>query len=147
MIGKIRGTASLCTTFVLFVTVACSGTDSNGPSGPAGTYTLQTVNGAALPLVTPDPDDPAIRGELLSWVVTLKSDNTFSSTMTGRTTDHGVVTNPEPLIYSGTYSLSGSNLRMTESDGSYVDGVLAGLTLIITTPGTYGTLIFAFKRS
>lgn len=144
MIGKTRRTARLVGMCALSLSVACSGTDATGLSGPEGSYTLQTVNAKPLPLVTPDPDDPAIYGELLSWVITLKGDNTFSAAMMGRTTNNGVV-KAEAINYGGTYTLSGSNLRMSEPSGNYLDGVLAGSSLTITT-GTSGPKTWVFKR-
>jgi hypothetical protein len=87
---------------------ACGGGDSSGPASIAGTYTLQTVNNAPLPFTT--SEDATYKAEILSWVVTLNDNNTYSHVFRGRSTDNGYLprTRSRGGLYPAIYALDRS---------------------------------------
>ena len=133
-------TRSIAAVVALVALGACGGGDkSTGPSGTiAGTYSLKTVNGAALPAVVVQIG--ADKLEVTSGSVTMNSDNTFNGVTAFRETSSGVV-DESSAVCSGTYSRSGSNVTFTETEtedcgGSYPGTWSNGNTLTVTfAPG------------
>jgi hypothetical protein len=123
---------------------ACGGGDSTAPASIAGTYTLQTVNNAALPFTT--SEDETYKAEILSWVVTLNANNTFSHVFQGRSTDNGTVS-VNTITGSGTYTISGSTVDMIDaSDNSHLQATVSGSTMTIVIDGPIGTFNLRFTR-
>src|SRR5437764_12682350 len=89
--------------FVLLgLALACGGDKSSGPGNESitGSYSLTTVNGAALPAVVAQvPDDKL---EVTTGTLALHSDNSYLLTLSLRETSAGTVT-VETLSESGTY--------------------------------------------
>ncbi len=121
---------------------ACGGdsTTQPTPASFAGTWSLQTVNGAALPfLVATNGSDKL---EITSDVFTVTSSGTFDEMATTRTTISGVAT-VDTLNDSGTYTLNGSAVTLTfASDGSSIAGTLSGNSMTLTQAG----YAFAYKK-
>ena len=84
--------------------------DSTGPrAGLAGTYTLRTVNGQALPAVV------SSFSTLTAGQVRLNGDGTFSASHTSRQTTPGGTTTVTQNI-TGTYTRSGNDLMLSFTD-------------------------------
>jgi hypothetical protein len=121
---------------------ACGGGDSSGPPSIAGTYTLQTVNNAPLPFTT--SEDATYKAEILSWVVTLNANNTYSFVFRGRSTDNGVPTE-NTITSTGTYTVSGSTVDMFDSvDNSSLTATVSGGVLSIVIDGPVGVFNLHF---
>lgn len=120
---------------------ACGGDSSTGPSASiAGTWTLQTINGAALPFIVAQTG--ANKVELLSDVVVISGTGSFTETTSVRTTTNGVPTT-QSVADAGNYTLSGTAITIHfNSDGSTATGSWSGNT--ITT--TDGGLALVYKR-
>jgi hypothetical protein len=106
---------------VLLLLASCS-ESSTEPSyaSVAGTWTLQTVNGTALPFTLAEFGEDKV--ELLSETVVATSSGTFTQSGVIRLTTAGSVTT-EPYNDSGTYTLQGSTIIFTfESDDSSGSG-------------------------
>jgi hypothetical protein len=65
------------------------------------------------------------RVEILSGFVHLNADGTFSTSLTTRTTQ-GTSTSTTSDTGSGTWTQTGNQLNLRESDGTQVTGVLSG---------------------
>lgn len=119
---------------------ACGGKDSTGPDSIAGTYTLTTVNNAQLPFTT--SQDATYKAEILASSITLRDDKTFTWSLTGRSTDNGIVDQGTDS-FSGTYTITGSTLTLKDPEGSTTatlgDGVI---TMVIDGPAGRFTLVF-----
>lgn len=130
--------------FALSGSIGCGGSDSAGPTGIAGTYTLQTVNNATLPFTT--SEDATYKAEILSWVMTLNQDKTYTELFKGRSTDHGTTT-LNTLPGAGTYTVTGSAVRFTDPvANSYLDATVAGSALTIVIDGPAGLFTMRFTR-
>src|SRR5262249_23805793 len=98
--------------------VACGGDSSTAPPAEqiAGTWTLQTVNGALLPFVIVQSGTNKV--EVLSDVFVIASTGSFTQTTTVRSTINGVATT-DSTADAGSYTLSGATLSLHfNSDGS-----------------------------
>ena len=127
---------------LIFAALACGGDDTTVPTqaSVAGTWSLQTVNGSPLPFTI--ATTPA-KLEILSYVVNVSANGTWTSSQQVRTTfGSSVTTNTN--TDGGTYTLSGNNVAITSNTaGSTVQaGVIAGNTLTLTQSG----FIFVFTK-
>jgi hypothetical protein len=136
---------------LLALLVACGGDKATGPNAPAtvaGSYTLRTVNGNALPVIL--SQDAQQKAELLGGSVTLNSNNTWSGTLSVRVTDltSGVAqTGDAPL--GGTYSMSSGALTLTDAtnDNAQLSGTISGNTLTITAnAGSSSAVVLVFQK-
>jgi hypothetical protein len=113
---------------VLGLTAACGGGDDgiNEPVSIAGTYNLQTLDGQAPPVVV--LDEPGFKLEVMSGNFVLAANRTFTTNVVFRfTVDDEVSTESES--FSGTYTVTGSTVTFTYSDGDTESATLAGDTL------------------
>lgn len=120
--------------------VGCGSDSSSEPTNAsvAGTWSLVSVNGAALPFIL--SASPKI--ELLSSVVTVASNGTFTSSTQTRTTI-GTQATTSTSTQSGTYTLSGSAVAIRSTDGSTVQaGSVSGNTLTLAQTG----LVFVYQK-
>jgi hypothetical protein len=125
---------------------ACGGGDSSGPASIAGTYTLQTVNNAPLPFTT--SEDATYKAEILSWVVTLNDNNTYSHVFRGRSTDNGLPTE-NTITTTGTYTVSGSTVAMSDPADNFnnLTATVAGNTLtMVIDASPVGVFTLRFTR-
>jgi hypothetical protein len=123
---------------------ACGGGDSSGPASIAGTYTLQTVNNAPLPFTT--SQDATYKAEILSWVVTLNEDKSYSFVFRGRSTDNGQPTE-NTITGTGTYTVSGSTVDMFDpSDNSHLGATVGENALTMVVDGPVGVFTLRFTR-
>jgi hypothetical protein len=121
---------------LVLTSAACGGGDSSGPPSIAGTYTLQSVNNAPLPFTT--SEDATYKAEILSWVVTLNANNSYSFVFRGRSTDNGVPTE-NTITGAGTYTVSGSTVEMIDSsDNSSLTAAVSGGVLSMVIDGPTG---------
>ena len=119
--------------------IACGDDDPAGPSADtvAGTYRLQTVNGAVLPFVF--INQPGLRVEVISDEYVLNANGTFTTTITLRETEDTVVTTSSDS-YSGQWQVDGSNINLSSAEvgnerASFTNGntltfALTGVTLV-----------------
>ena len=94
-----------------FVLAACGSDSSTEPSAIVGTWTLQTINGSALPFVL--EQSATEKSEILSEVVTISAGGTFTESTTLRSTVNGTVTT-QSFPDGGTYTVSGSTLNLAD---------------------------------
>ncbi|HWJ16667.1 MAG TPA: hypothetical protein VNS10_23175 [Gemmatimonadaceae bacterium] len=127
---------------LVFAALACGDDDTTAPTqaSVAGTWSLQTVNGSPLPFTI--ATTPA-KLEILSYVVNVSANGTWTSSQQVRTTFGGSVTT-NTNTDGGTYTLSGNNVAITSNTaGSTVQaGVIAGNTLTLSQSG----FIFVFTK-
>ncbi|MEX0908151.1 MAG: lipocalin family protein, partial [Gemmatimonadaceae bacterium] len=99
----------------------------------AGTYNLQTLDGQSLPVVV--FDEPGFKLEVVSGNFVLAANRTFTTNVVFRiTADNEVSTEAES--FSGTYTVSGSTVTFTYSDGDTDSATLAGDTLTFSDGGS-----------
>jgi lipocalin-like protein len=120
---------------LVFAALACGGDDTTTPTqaSVAGTWTLQTINGSPLPFTL--ATSPA-KIELLSSVVNVTANGTWTSTTTNRTTFNGQATTTTSTD-AGTYTLSGNNVAiLSNTAGSTAQaGAVNGNTLTLSQQG------------
>lgn len=113
-------------------------TQSPDEAAAVGVYTLQTIDGAPLPVVVARQGTDS--AQITQGSVTLDASKSFADVTTLRVTDAGVVTIQDDPA-TGRWSLAGRNVQFTPDDGSaaYVmvwDGadqltqVTSGFTLV-----------------
>lgn len=120
--------------------VACGDDSTSEPTtaSVAGTWSLQSVNGAALPFIL----SASPKVELLSNVVNVAANGTWTSTTQTRTTI-GTQATTASSTQSGTYTLSGSAVAIRSTDGSTVQaGTVSGNTLTLAQSG----LVFIYQK-
>ena len=112
-------------------TVAC-GSDATEPTtmaSVAGTWSLSTVNGTALPYIL--AQSGADKLEWTADVIPATSTGSFTQISSFRTTANGQVTT-ETTPDAGTFSLNGTAVTFTGSTGT---GALNGNTMTVTGQG------------
>ena len=118
-----------------FVVGACD--NSTGPEeAHVGTYVLQTIGGEPLPAVVLDLG--VLKIEVLAIVFELKSNGTFQTSGTFRTTDDEVVTT-EMDTETGEYTLQGTALTLVGAEET-MSGTLVGETVTFSDPN--GDMVF-----
>ena len=131
---------------VLFAAAVLACGDSGGSTSPEsieGVYTLQTINGGALPAVV--YEDEAAKVEIVAGAITLGPGTKWSTSLTARATvDADVSTNTETL--DGTWSRSGSTLTLTSAAGDVETLVLSGRTLTLQAEIDSGMAPWVFRR-
>ena len=125
------------------VVVACGSDNSSTTptnSSVAGTWTLQTVNGGALPYTA--SQTPA-KVEILSNSVTATSAGTWTSTTQIRTTIGTAAPVTATQTDAGTYTLSGNNVAINSTANGVVGaGTISGNTLTLTQAAG----VFVYKK-
>lgn len=117
--------------------LACG--DSTGPvQSLNGTYDLQTVNGASLPVTV--SNDGFTREDLLADAITVSggssTSGSFSEVSTLRDTDLQTGgSNTFPDSHFGTYFINGTAVTFTFSDGTMANGTISGGTLTVVDTG------------
>lgn len=127
--------ARVLTCFSLFVAASCGGRDSTSPetAGIAGSYALQTVNGAALPFFVLQIGSDKI--EVLSETVTLSHDGTFTQQGSLRITENGAVST-DNFTEVGSYTRNGTGLDLVfSSDETTGTGTISGNTITVGISG------------
>jgi hypothetical protein len=127
--------ATLTATAAAALVAGCGSDDGTSPSSVAGSYTLVSYDGRALPVV----DANAVRrSELLSGGLNLREDRTFDITLQSRDTDlaTNVVTN-DTESYSGRYTVSGRTVTFTNTTNGELDGATASVTGGTATIGPF----------
>ena len=128
---------------VLFAAAVLACGDSTSPESIEGVYTLQTINGGALPAVV--YEDEAAKVEIVAGAITLGPGTKWSISLTARATvDADVSTNTETL--DGTWSRSASTLTLTSADGDVETLVLSGRTLTLQAEIDSGMAPWVFRR-
>ena len=123
--------------------LACGDSTSPGAESIEGVYTLQTINGGALPAVVYENEAGKI--EVVASAITLGPGTKWSISVTARATvEADVSTNTETL--DGTWSRSGSTLTLTSVDGDSETLVLSGRTLTLQAEMDAGVAPWVFRR-
>lgn len=127
-----------------FALLAC-GSDNNTTtitlSSLAGTWNLQTANGAALPFtITATP-----KTELLSVTENVQATGAFTGTTVTRVTVGATVT-VDTLPSSGTISLNGNLVSVTLTGSGTATGSLISSTSFSFTDPTTGALFVFVKQ-
>lgn len=110
------------------VAAACSSSVVTGPERVAGTYTLLTVNGAALPATL--STNGATSTRVVSGTLTLSSGLAFSVHNTVQTLNAGAVVSTAQDSASGTIVVNGDNVvynytypSVVQASGTVLNGV------------------------
>ena len=109
--------------------VACGGDKTTGPEPISGNYTLQTVNGNAVPAVF--FQDASEKDEILAGNINIASNNTWTGgfTLRGTLLATGQVMTVSPPV-GGTYSNSNGTITLTDGlNGLQFTGTIGGGTL------------------
>jgi len=127
--------------------IACAGDSALAPESAAGSYTLQTVNGNAVPAVF--YQDSQEKDEFVNGSVALSADNSWSGKLALRGTD--LTTNEEYSFTApigGTYSLKSGSITLTDANnGLTFQGTVSRGTLSIDTEIVFGsTTTFMFQK-
>ena len=127
---------------VMSLAIACG---SDSPSQPtsasvAGTWSLQTVNGTALPYLITQSGTTKV--ELVSDVVTAVATGSYTEITQIRTTVDGQVMN-ESFPDAGSFTLNGTAVVFqSNSDGSQTTGSVSGNTFTLAAEG----FAYVYKR-
>ncbi len=128
-----RTLAKVVTIGLVAFVAACGGDGINDPGNSvAGTYSLKTVNGAALPAVIFETG--VYKVEVVAANYVLAAAGKFSTTATFRETESGVATQSTDTT-TGTYAVNGTTITFTDSDGEVFSAVLSGNDLKFTEDG------------
>lgn len=123
-----------CILLVTLVLVACGGDSTTQPTmaSVAGTWNLQSVNGAALPYTISQSGSDS---ELLTGdVITATSSGSFTEITTYRVTQSGQ-TSTQTSSDAGSFSLNGTAVSFAFNSGSTGTGTLNGNTFTIAEGG------------
>ena len=107
---KLLATLSLALALPL---AACGDGGTEPEPGIDGTYTLETINGGALPSLIAELDGDKL--EVLDGSIVLRADGTFTDRLALRLTEAGVVSTPEE-IYTGTWLKTTTGARLTPQE-------------------------------
>ena len=134
--------AAIAMAFAVVATSAC-GKDDKSPTGnnntTVGTYSLDKVDGGALPATIFD-EDVDIEGnivrlkiELTGGSMTLSANNTFTGSMSLRLSIPGAPPENETAPVSGTYSVAGNVITLTSADPEdpQITGTIANGQLLV----------------
>lgn len=113
--------------------LGCGG--STEPTTVAGTYTLQTINGARPPVVIYASGGTTI--SVTSGTITIRSDGTFSLSRVEHFVPCPGCGSDSPSVEDGTYTQSGNDLTLTYSSCCNVymyPTSWSGNTLTLTDP-------------
>jgi hypothetical protein len=130
-----------------FALIAC-GSDNNGTTGItlaslAGTWSLQTANGAPLPVTIATTPQ---KTEILSIVENVQANGSFTGTTVTRITPVGGVAMVDTSASSGTFSLSGNLVSITLTGSITIPGTLISATSFSFTDPTSGALFVFVKQ-
>lgn len=123
---------------LLLVAVACGDNSISGTRSVSGTYVLQSVNGASLPVVI-QASNPRI--ELLSDIIVLDRGNTWTESVQVRQTTSTGSTSIQSSDDGGFYSLSGNTIVLEYRDGTTDTGTISADGTIAFNSGS-GSSIF-----
>ena len=143
---------------VVAVAAACAADTSFLPStgdgsnlGAAGSvsFTLQTVNGHPLPVVT--RSDASGTSAVMKGALLLDG-GAFTQTLTvHETSADSSQTSTRDALTRGSYTVKGTQLHFVATDGGQWDGVLSSgptfLRIDYSIPGNNGAVTFSFLRS
>jgi hypothetical protein len=120
---------------VLAATLTACGGDSTSPAPSiAGTWSLKTINGAALPfvIVASGTDKQELVSDVFTVTANDASSGAFTQLTTVRFTQNGQVTT-QTFPDAGTYTLNGTAVTFRfNSDGSVGTGSWSGNTITVT---------------
>ena len=119
---------------LLLPLAACGDDDGTGPStNIVGTFNLQTVNGAPLPVTLSQAGTDRL--DLTAGQITFREDRTFTAEITFREISGGLTTN-ETDGQIGTYTVSGNTVQLTSTlDGTVATATISGNTLTSNQQG------------
>ena len=113
--------------------VACGGDKATGPDPVTGSYTLRTVNGGTLPQTF--YQDDIEKDQLFAGTISLAADHSWTGSLSVDATavPGGQVLFHAPIPVSGTYSLNGSAITITDPHGLAFTGTVSGGTMTLST--------------
>lgn len=123
----VRAAASVALATAVISTTACgkddkSPTDNGGDNSIVGNYALTSVDGESLPVTVydgfadVDGQQVAITIDLTAGTMNVKSNGTFTGSLTLNFSVDGGQAQSESLPVSGNYSVSGSTITFTPDD-------------------------------
>ena len=113
--------------------VACGGDKATGPESVAGSYALRTVNGATLPATY--FQNEIERDQFFAGTITLAADHSWTGSLSVDRTalSSGTVVLHAAIPVSGTYSLNGSSITLTDPHELSLTGTVSGGTMTLST--------------
>ena len=108
---------ALALTAVVLAASGCGGDSSTAPQTLAGTYTLRTVNGTAVPATFTEAGGSL---RINSGNIVINSGSTFSRTANYTTTVSGQ-SNTTNSVCTGTYTQNGNSVSFDEATSSNPD--------------------------
>lgn len=118
--------------FASVLAVTACGDSLTGTSGPEGTWYLQSINGASPPVTIVNTTD--YRLEVLSGVLDLESNGTYTNSFTYRETENGVPATVQETEF-GTYFQSGSTIVLEDDQGFEAQATISGDQLTFLESG------------
>jgi hypothetical protein len=126
--------------FLSVATLACGSSYSTGPQDnpytlAAGSYTLVSLNGRALPATV--FQDATVRIDITSATLVMRADRTFTETLDGQIFQGTAQPQPEHQVHNGTYTLTGTTAAFSVvAAGGFpafsFSGTLSGTVLTYT---------------
>lgn len=147
-LGRRRRLIAVCAVATAFLAACGSDSGSTGPGGntqksPDGSYSISTINSAALPVAI-FSDTGGYKLEVLSGTATLATGGQYSIVTNFRYSLAGGVVNMYADSTAGTWSLSGTTVQFTDgSDGSTDQATWSNGQLTFVEPGV-GTAQITF---
>lgn len=128
----------------LFTLTACGSDSATGPASVVGSFSLQTVNGKALPYVFTDSTEGfPITVEIMSpSAITINADGSFRFSLTFKVSAVGASTTTATDVATGTYTRAGNTLSMTANGSTLRADWDGGDTLTLVDSGE----VMVFKR-
>jgi hypothetical protein len=127
--------ATLTATAAAAFVAGCGADDGTSPTSVAGSYTLVSYAGFALPFVQ---SNPALRSELLGGMLNLRADRTFDVSVRSRDTDLATnVTSTVTESFSGRYRVSGRVVTFSNTTNGELDGETATVSRGTVTFGEF----------
>ena len=128
-------------TFLVLGQAAC-GDDGTGLESIAGTYTLQTIDGEALPWAI-----PGLITEITAGSITLNQDMTCSFSSTSKETYNGIVdTNAVTQECSYTFDNGALAIILTMIPDNTLNGSISGSTLTLTLADGEGAEVLSYTK-
>jgi hypothetical protein len=118
--------------------------DSAGPEDKVkGEWHLRTVNGSTLPFIL--SNTPPVTIEILDGVITLGESGRFAEVGSFRITDGGRISSDTDNA-EGIFTVEGSTVTLTYTDGSIYKAVVSGNTMTLVDSDWDPDLTFFYIR-
>ena len=129
-----RRSAALALIGLASFAAACSD-NPTGKTGVSGMYHLETIDGQPLPFAKVNSSS-GVTSTVISESIALEKNGTFTERLTMTQSPAGGSAQSYLFVFTGTYTMTGSQLELTEKSGSVNGSPLP----VITSAPVIGTL-------